>query len=138
METLLPARALTFCLASILLLLCNTSLVFEVGAAEPSIADLVESFWSSTAENSASLSGQLKEASSDISVLYQALQKGPRYRSDVPTGQQESARVAADGTRFPYVFLVPESYDPAKMYPVEFMLHGGVSRPEWELSLIHI
>ena len=132
METLLPARALTFCLTSTLLLLCNTSLVFEVGAAEPSIADLVESFWSSTAESSAKLSGQLKEASSDISVLYQALQKGPRYRSDVPTGQQESARVAADGTRFPYVFLVPESYDPAKMYPVEFMLHGGVSRPEWE------
>ena len=80
METLLPARALTFCLASILLLLCNTSLVFEVGAAEPSIADLVESFWSSTSENSAKLSGQLKEASSDISVLYKALQKVTRYR----------------------------------------------------------
>ena len=28
--------------------------------------------------------------------------------------------------------LIPETYDPLKKYPVEFMLHGGVSRPECE------
>ena len=67
-----------------------------------------------------------------MSTLYQLLKTGPTYRSDVPTGQQESIRIAADGTRFPFIFLVPDNYDPTHRYPVEFMLHGGVSRPEWE------
>jgi len=33
---------------------------------------------------------------------------------------------------FRYVYIVPASYDPARSYPVEFMLHGGVSRPAWD------
>lgn len=72
------------------------------------------------------------EAAADVGSLYGWLKAGPSYANDAPVGQQESARVSADGIRFPYVFLVPESYDPLTSYPVEFLLHGGVSRPEWE------
>ena len=94
---------------------------------------LVNQFWS-TADNgqNAEIQSQLISSSSDVSTLYQLLKTGPTYRSDVPTGQQESIRIAADGTRFPFIFLVPDNYDPTHRYPVEFMLHGGVSRPEWE------
>ena len=94
---------------------------------------LVNQFWS-TADNgqNAEIQSQLISSSSDVSTLYQLLKTGPTYRSDVPTGQQESIRIAADGTRFPFIFLVPDDYDPTHRYPVEFMLHGGVSRPEWE------
>ncbi|MBE65525.1 MAG: hypothetical protein CMQ30_02500 [Gammaproteobacteria bacterium] len=111
--------------------ICIASLIFEVGAAESSLGDLVGSFWAST-DDSVVLSNQLKEASSDLEALYRELRHGPEYNIDVPKGQQESVRVDESGIRFPYVFLVPENYEPTKKYPVEFMLHGGVSRPEWE------
>ena len=94
---------------------------------------LVNQFWSTTDNGqNAEIQSQLISSSSDVSTLYQLLKTGPTYRSDVPTGQQESIRIAADGTRFPFIFLVPDDYDPTHRYPVEFMLHGGVSRPEWE------
>ena len=94
---------------------------------------LVNQFWSTTDNGqNAEIQSQLISSSSDVSTLYQLLKTGPTYRSDVPTGQQESIRIAADGTRFPFIFLVPDDYDPTHRYPVEFMLHGGVSRPDWE------
>ena len=103
---------------------------FLVGAEN---SDLVNQLWSATDKTrSAEVQSQLANSSADVATLYQLLKTGPSYSADVPTGQQESVRVAADGTRFPYVFLIPDNYDPARKYPVEFMLHGGVSRPEWE------
>jgi predicted esterase len=96
-------------------------------------AALVTAFWhadSVAAREQAR--GQLLQAAPDVATLYQWLKSGPAYSKDVPLGQQERVRLSPDGTRFPYVFVVPESYDPAKSYAVEFMLHGGVSRPEWE------
>jgi len=101
-------------------------------AASSPLADLVESFWFSTDDSVVAISNELKDSAPDLETLYRALKQGPEYRDDVPRGQQESFRVDANGTRFPYVFLIPETYDPSKKYPVEFMLHGGVSRPEWE------
>lgn len=102
-----------------------------LGAAENT--DLVNQFWSAeNDEQRQAASEQLNSAAPDVATLYQWLKSGPRYSSDVPTGQQESVRVGSDGLRYPYVYLIPESYDPALKYPVEFMLHGGVSRPEWE------
>ena len=100
-------------------------------------SSLVRQFWSaaSSAERSAVAAELIAYSEADgidIQSLYQLLKTGPSYSADVPVGQQESVRVASDGTRFPYVFLVPEEYDPSRKYPVEFMLHGGVSRPEWE------
>ena len=108
------------------------SFVLEAGAAESSLGDLVESFWSTTDDSPIALSNQIKEASQDLEMLYQEFRSGPEYSADIGKGQQESVRVDESGTRFPYVFLVPESYEPTKKYPLEFMLHGGVSRPEWE------
>lgn len=94
---------------------------------------LINNFWlATTAEQRQESQQQLIKQIPNVDSLYQRLKAGPSYPDDAAVGQQESARIAADGTRFPYVILVPDEYDSAISYPVEFMLHGGVSRPEWE------
>ncbi|MEX0617747.1 MAG: hypothetical protein WDZ76_14210 [Pseudohongiellaceae bacterium] len=75
---------------------------------------------------------QLVNAAGDTMVLYQWFRQGPDYSTGVPRGDQHRVRIAADGTGFPYALLVPQDYDPATRYPVEFHLHGGVSRAEWQ------
>lgn len=96
-------------------------------------ATLVTNFWlADSAIERQKSQEQLINQTPDVATLYRWLKSGPTYSADVPLGQQESVRISADGTRFPYVVLIPESYDPARSYPVEFMLHGGVSRSEWE------
>ena len=107
----------------------------QAGAAAelPDEQQLINNFWSASSAEQIQLSQeQLTLGIPDVDSLYRHLKAGPSYRADVPVGQQESARIAADGTRFPYVILVPDDYDATISYPVEFMLHGGVSRPEWE------
>ncbi len=122
-------RQLLMALGSLALLTSHA----EAQAAEANPQDLVSRFWmASSAEEQRRSRDALLAFSTEPDVLYRLLRNGPTYGADVPTGQQERARIAVDGTRYPYVYLVPEDYDPARAYPVEFHLHGGVSRPEWE------
>ena len=94
---------------------------------------LVTAFWSASTEaDIESSKRQLIALAPDIETLYKWLDAGPVFAQDVALGQQESARIDIDGTRYPFVYLIPETYDATRSYPVEFMLHGGVSRPEWE------
>lgn len=96
-------------------------------------AELVTAFWTAnTPEAIEREKGRLIAAAPDIDTLYRWLKQGPSYPRDAAVGQQESARIDLDGTRYPFVYLIPESYDAGRSYPVEFMLHGGVNRPEWE------
>lgn len=60
-----------------------------------------------------------------------ALRAGPRHRSDVPRGRVLRTRVAADGTEYPWLLLVPESYRPERPYMLRVELHGGMGAPEW-------
>ena len=76
-------------------------------AASYPIADLVESFWFSADDSAVSISNQLKDSAPDLETLYRALKQGPESSDHGPRGQQESFRVDANGTRFPYVFLIP-------------------------------
>lgn len=102
-------------------------------AEEANSAALVAAFWSASTEAEIDSSKrQLMAAAPNIDILYQWLDAGPSYSQEVTLGQQESARIDLDGTRYPFVFLIPETYDATRSYPVEFMLHGGVGRPEWE------
>ena len=121
-------RELKVVTLSILLVITPCSLA---SAAESS--ELINQFWSApNIEERAAVAEQLVAKVGDVEILYQLLKVGPSYSTSVPRGQQERARIASDGTRFPYVFLIPEEYNPSQQYSVEFMLHGGVSRPEWE------
>lgn len=61
--------------------------------------------------------------------LYAALEAGPRYARQVPTGRVlQSHRI--DGVEHPYLVLVPRGYDPERRYPARIYLHGGVARRE--------
>ncbi len=114
-----------------LTLLLAGNLVFAADNSTGS--SLVTDFWTAdSAKEQQSFGQRLIEESGNVSILYQWLKSGPEYAADVPKGYQENVRQSEDGTRFPYVLLIPDTYDPAKSYAVEFMLHGGVSRPEWE------
>lgn len=100
------------------------------GAENEGSNSLVAEFWQAESLAAREAARQiLLDSSVDVDTLYRWLQEGSHYSANVATGYQELTRDSTDGTRFPYVLLVPDSYDPARSYPVEFMLHGGVSRP---------
>ena len=118
----------------------SLALLFALAFAQPLVAaesaegaQLVTDFWTaSTPEAIAQSKERLIAAAGDVETLYEWLKRGPNYAQDAAVGQLESARIDVDGTRYPYVYLIPDSYDATRSYPVEFMLHGGVARPEWE------
>ena len=96
-------------------------------------SELVTAFWSANTEvEIESNKRRLIAQASNIETLYRWLNAGPAFAQDVGLGQQESVRIDRDGTRYPFVYLIPETYDATRSYPVEFLLHGGVSRPEWD------
>lgn len=101
-------------------------------AAENRGGDLVTDFWRAVSTEEQCASEQaLLAASDDVADLYARLKQGPDFSPDVETGAWEGSRTSADGLIFRYGVVVPDSYDPEVSYPVEFMLHGGVARPEW-------
>ncbi|MBT8146339.1 MAG: hypothetical protein KJN90_05755, partial [Gammaproteobacteria bacterium] len=91
---------------------------------------LVTEFWAAGSPAAQGAAAQrLLDSGADVDALYQLLKNGPDYSMNEATGYQELEWESGDGTRFPYVILIPETYDSTRNYPVEFMLHGGVSRP---------
>jgi len=101
-----------------------------LGAENGANSALVTEFWLARSLDVREAAMQrLLDGSSNVDTLYSWLKNGPDYSPDVEVGYRELERLAEDGTRFPYILLVPESYDATRRYPVEFMLHGGVSRP---------
>lgn len=118
------------CLSILCIVLFQANVIAEEAA---DTQKLLSNFWSATSSEEIKRSQEkLIEAVPDIGSLYELVHAGPEFSADVPLGQSESARYTEEGIRFPYVILVPEGYDPTISYPVDFMLHGGVSRPEWE------
>ena len=94
---------------------------------------LVTQFWQAgDADERNAIAAQLSENAANVATLYDWMKDGPQYSDDVPTGIVESVYEAPDGTTYPYVFVIPEDYDPETRYPVEFALHGGVGRPKPE------
>jgi poly(3-hydroxybutyrate) depolymerase len=59
---------------------------------------------------------------------YARLKQGRTYSKTVPTGTLKKRH-----GMFAYWLVVPETYDPAKKYPVRFQLHGGVMREDASL-----
>lgn len=64
-------------------------------------------------------------------LVYRRLSEGRARSADVETGILERSRRNRDGTVYRYLLVVPESYDPARRYPVAVYLHGGIYRPVW-------
>lgn len=93
---------------------------------------LVSAYWESDDSTYTQTKNQLiSAAGGDVFKLYQWLKRGPGYRTDAPRGILEQQRIADDGARFPYIVVVPETYNAQRPIAVEFMLHGAVNRPRW-------
>ena len=112
---------------SVLLSACVMVLPLSAIAADK--RELITQLWQQSAENATTISQQLLAITSDVSELYELLKAGPVYQTKVPVGKQLMSRISADGTEFPFMVYVPETYDPGRSWPVEFLLHGGVGRP---------
>lgn len=105
------------------------SLALPLAAAEDPTRALVDAFWFAETEAEAESAGEsLLTTAGGVEALYRRLRIGPEFSAAVPVGVQRFERTASDGRTFPYVVLIPESYESARPYPVEFMLHGGVGR----------
>jgi predicted esterase len=110
-----------------------TAIVIQVQAAEDMSRQLITDYWQAeTEQEQQRLGEQLKEQAGDAGTLYRWFALGPEFSTSVATGIVEKERVSGEGISYPWVILVPESYDASRSYPVEFMLHGGVGRPKRE------
>ncbi len=95
--------------------------------------NLLRDFWQANSAEEFSMSeAALMNLTADPLALHDLVKQGPVYRDAVERGVIEADRYDSQGVRFPYAFLIPDSYDPTRSYPVEFMLHGGVGRPKHE------
>lgn len=102
---------------------CQTAQMIQPGQ------ELITKFWhAETAQEQTLIAEQLRSTAPDVATLVQWFKTGPEYSRDVPRGQLDLVRTDENGMEFPYVVLVPESYDSRNAYPVEFNLHGGVNR----------
>jgi len=113
--------------AAILLSQCQSAVAVDEAAQA-----LVTDFWNALPQDTAAAAQRLEDAAPDAATLQQWLHAGPEWPRNAPTGELHRTRVDAAGTEFPYVVLVPDDYDPRTAYPVEFNLHGGISRPKPE------
>jgi len=101
--------------------------------AAPALTADVGLFWlSSDPAERASAAERLASSRADPIDVFAALRAVPAYRADAPTGRLDRRRSNADGRVHPYTVLVPESYDPARAWPVLVYLHGGIGRPSWK------
>jgi poly(3-hydroxybutyrate) depolymerase len=112
--------------ASTIFILQPASYAQVGGLADP----LIQDFWMADSPEAQRLESERLNAA-DISVqsLFALLKSGPSFAPDAPRGLVENHRIDPDGTVYPYVLLVPDSYTPGQSWPVEFNLHGGISRP---------
>lgn len=58
------------------------------------------------------------------------LAAGRPYTAGVPRGLHNGRHRTSDGFDNHYTIVVPDSYDPARRYPVRFYLHGGTDTPD--------
>ncbi len=101
---------------------------------DPAPSPLAEAFhlyWQAEdAEQAAAASRTIVDLGASFDEVLERLRAGRPYSAEVRTGRVDLVN-RVDRVRHHYRVLVPESYDPAKRYPVRVYLHGGVSQPAW-------
>ncbi|HXI29644.1 MAG TPA: PDZ domain-containing protein [Vicinamibacterales bacterium] len=84
-------------------------------------------FQAQTAEALAAASDRIAASGIGFDDAFKRLRAGRIYSRDVPRGVVQASYRSASGEYF-YTLDVPETYDPARAYPVRVQLHGGVGR----------
>ena len=91
----------------------------------------VAAWWATgTADARAEQAERILRLDAPWTALYSALETPRPFSDDAPRGRVERSRTNRDGFVHRYLVRVPESYDPARSWPVRFYLHGGISRPD--------
>lgn len=105
------------------------ALAAEADGTDSTAQELVTQYWHARGKSEEKTKAKLVSAANkDISMLYRWLSAGPIYKETAPLGVNRAVRTDR-GTRYQYIYVVPNNYDHEKSYPVEFMLHGGIDRP---------
>ena len=95
--------------------------------AQPSSAPLDEFLQTADREKAGLLALEILDEKPEFAELWAKLRAGIAFAATEP-GIQQRSRYGQDGNLYHYLLRVPETYDPARAYPVTFYLHGGVSR----------
>jgi poly(3-hydroxybutyrate) depolymerase len=83
-------------------------------------------FWSAASrQEAAARADAILRSRISFEDAYRRLQRGRAYQPQ-PTGIVRLQNRTSDGVEHFFVLNVPETYDPARRYPVRFHLHGGV------------
>jgi hypothetical protein len=96
-------------------------------AAEPAAVDTAfDAFFSAASRSEAAdRVPMVLKSRVGFDEAYRRLQRGRTYQPQ-PTGIVRMENRTADGVEHFFAVNVPDSYDPARRYPVRFHLHGGV------------
>ena len=105
---------------------------FAAEGTQMPVSAQVEAFWHAADDAARDEAAQaLLATAAPARSVFRELAGGRLHRSDVPTGVVLGSRVSESGLTLRYAFIVPQTYDASRRYPVEFLLHGGVGRPAW-------
>jgi hypothetical protein len=107
-----------------------TLVLFANQTSAPDADSAFSSFFRArTAPEAAAASDRIVATGSGFEPAFARLRQGRVYTRDVPRGVVQGSYRNETGEHF-YTLDVPESYDPARTYPVRVQLHGGVGRIE--------
>ena len=121
-------------------LLAFPNLSFAQDATVPQ--ELITALWqANTEEETQRATQELLDTGANAYRMYLGLKRGPEYSTPEENAGTVFTR-QIEGEDFPYYVSLPDDYDPAQSYAVEFALHGGVGRPKpaagenfWERTL---
>jgi acetyl esterase/lipase len=98
--------------------------------AQAAPAAVFGAFWAArNPQDAARAAETIAKSAVSFDAAVAALEQGRPYAAEVARGVVRASHTV-DGIEFPYVIEVPQSYTPAKKYPVRVQLHGGVGRPD--------
>src|SRR5262249_3859144 len=107
----------------------SASLVATQATAPPADAAFAAFFGARNAQEVADASAQVIATGIGFDDAMRRLRQGRTYAREVPRGVVQ-ASYRGDADEYYYTLDIPESYDPARKYPVRIQLHGGVDRIE--------
>lgn len=99
-------------------------------SAQSSLDDAFAAYWAASSRAEAAAAGErILSLDPAFDELLRRLEAGPVFDPDAATGSLMMERHNADGTRYPFLVIVPDDYDSARSYALRVYLHGGVNRP---------
>jgi predicted esterase len=99
------------------------------GTDDAAVARAFEAFWKAKGIRGRERAAKkILRLEPSFDQVFEHLRRGRIYSDQVKTGKQVES-MTVEGRTHLYAYFVPQSYDPARSYPVQLSLHGGAHRP---------